>query len=466
MNRTHMSGGRGRVTRAAMAVAMAGFVTAGFGVRAGASDAGETTLATYQVLARADAFTVEMVDSSAPAVPGGEVVKASPATSQSVVNSLGQSVGFASAPYPGDFIISGPGTFNGVRPPGAPELPYYPFVAYSSFPGEPKAEAAQGPYRLKATSEHFASAAEAEMAAAGNGQPAIARAFASTKSVVDSATGELTALADSTMDGLAIGPLIIGHVAGHAKMVAGPGQNPSKETAFSVGTVTIAGTTVGFTDKGLQMAGGAAAVPDISALSETLSTAGITLTYVPSTQTPTSIESAGLAVGYNGQIPGQGPRRFVVTLGRVRAEVASTTALQFDVSTGSATPDSTSGDASTSVTTPTEDGSAWSGGSLGVTPIRQDTATFPAAELVGGDTAGSPQAPEMASVPGPSQEQAAFPSPAPHEPATAALAGVSGFRQPRRDGDSRVYLVFPAGAAALLAMSAAFSRRALSVSSR
>ena len=453
---------RGRGFKPFLAVGIALLTTAGSGVRAGASDSGGPDLATYQVLARADAFTVEVVYASTPVIPGGEIAKASPATSQTVVNSTGQSLGFASAPYPGDFIISGPGSANGVLAGTAPPVPYYPFVAYSSFPGEPKAEASQGPYKLSTVSEEHKSAAVAEMGAVMGGQPSIASARATSTSLVDMVKRELTAEADSAMDGLIIGPLAIGHVAGHAKMVGAPGQTPSKESAFSVGTMSIAGTTVGFTDKGLQMASGSAPVPDLSALGKVLSEAGITLTYLPASQTETGIDSAGLAIGFSGNVPQQGPGRITLTLGRVRAEVSSTTTEQFEAVTGP-TDDQSTATGPSSATEPTMTGRLVDGPSIG--PGTSEPLNRAGVSFEGNAGASSAFGTGASPVdPGQTAGELALAATAP-APTQATLATVGGGPL-RHDGDSRVYLVFMVAAGTLVLVSGLFSRRAIRVTTR
>ena len=276
-----------------------------------------TAVTSFTVRARADALAVQVIDPAAPLFPAGEITYATPATAQAVVDSVGESTAFASSPYPGDALAGLPSLVNGFAGNGGfPPLPAYPFLAASSYPRTPTSDQTQGPYRISATSAPTTSTGSAQIGVLT--APAIAAVRATATATVDPATGRMTALANDTIDALAIGPLLtIGDVSAYARVVSTPGQAPLKQTSFSVGTITIGGVTVGFTDKGLQV--GTGTVPGVSpdALNALLRSAGVTLTYLPAVQTPTSIESAGLAVTWARAVPSQGVVTVTITLGRV-----------------------------------------------------------------------------------------------------------------------------------------------------
>jgi hypothetical protein len=216
------------------------------------------------------------------------------------------------------------GAVNGVAAGKAPPLPPYPFIVSSSYPGTPSQSQVNGPYGISSTSGENSSTANAHIGLT-TGSPSIG-AISSTSVVNhDPTSGVATAQADTAITAFSLGPLLsIGDITGHAKLVTQPGQQkPTKETSFSVGSLTILGTTVGLTSKGL---GPARATPlgvDVSALTGALSKAGITLTYLPAKETPTSVDSAGLLVSFNQQVQTQGQVKVTLTLGRVGADVES-----------------------------------------------------------------------------------------------------------------------------------------------
>jgi hypothetical protein len=271
---------------------------------------------------------VDVVDPAAPLLPNGEVVSATPATAQAVLDSFGQSQGFASAPYPGDVATALPTTLNGaLAGHGAPALPAYPFIVQSSHPVTPEAHQAFGPYSLTSKSNADGSNAEAHAGlSTGNASAADVRAAAVAR--IDRATGARLAQADSVVSGFALtDPVLrIGQITSHGSLTSVPGKPIVKKTSFSIGSMTIAGVVVGFTEQGLQL-GPAGALPglDLSTLNSILEKAGITLTYLPAREGASSIDSAGLAVTFERDVPSQGKVRTSMTLGRVRAAIESTT---------------------------------------------------------------------------------------------------------------------------------------------
>src|SRR5882724_8842254 len=78
---------------------------------------------------------------------------------QAVVNGLGTSTAFASAPYPGETVVAGSGTFAGVT--GLPNPGNYPFYVGTSFPSKTDNNAGVVGYDLKAHSEESSSTATA-----------------------------------------------------------------------------------------------------------------------------------------------------------------------------------------------------------------------------------------------------------------------------------------------------------------
>ena len=274
----------------------------------------------FAVSARADAWRITVVDPAAPAVPAGQpAVENTPASAQATLDSLGTSAGFASAPYPGDLAASAPGLVNGVGSGSMPPLPDYPFIVASSYPNAPSAEQTNGPYSIRSTSDEDGTRAAAHVAVA-YGSPTIGSAQATSSAIRDAAAGMVRAQAGSAILGFSLGPtLTIGEISGHAEIDAEPGKKPVKRSTFSVGSVTIAGVTVGFGNKGIQPGQGTIPGQNLTLLTDQLRQSGIVLTYLPASETDSSVDSAGLAVEVVREFPGRGKVTTTYILGRVRA---------------------------------------------------------------------------------------------------------------------------------------------------
>jgi hypothetical protein len=286
----------------------------------------------FTVIAVADALSVEistgLLGNSFPLVqPGGPTDFSSSSSAQAVLDSLGNDSGFASAPYLGSFVNALPGTVNGIGIPGAqpgigavPPLPAIPGIVNSSYPGTEKAQQSQGPYGISSQSDPNGTIADARIGLT-TGSPNIVSSTATSVARVDPSTGNMTAQADSALNSLKVSDLLsLGDVTAHAKLIAAPGQPPTKESSFHLG-LTIAGVPVGLTDKGLVPGSGGIPGLDLSSLNKLLSTAGIGLEFLPAKQTATSIDSAGLQITLNHTLPVQGPVKTILTFGHVRASL-------------------------------------------------------------------------------------------------------------------------------------------------
>jgi hypothetical protein len=334
------------------------------------------TLSSFTVSARADAATVGIIDTHAPLVVNGQLVDATPATAQALVDSLGESQGFASAPYAGDFLVNVPNIVNGLFNGKAPPLPSYPFIVNSSYPGSPSGEQVQGPYGMTARSTPTNTSATARLGLL-TGTPAVVSATATSTASQDATTGALVAQADTEIVGLSLGPLLkIGKISAHAQMTALPGQTPVKQSSFSVGTLTIAGIEVGITDKGLQV--GPTTVPflKVSALTHLLAASGVKLSYLPSAQTASSMESAGLSVAFTQNVPTQGPVTVTLTFGRV---ATTTDSAGGSPAVGSAPAGNDTGTASPVASIPTITAPVSSNGGTTPPPVLSATTSRPLA---------------------------------------------------------------------------------------
>jgi hypothetical protein len=271
-------------------------------------------------VAKADALSIEVYDSAVPVVPPGQpAVFASPSSTQALFDSLGEATGFASAPYPGEFAGSLPSTVNGLGFGKLPPVPSLPFTVTSSYPGAPSAEQSNGPFGISSVSSATGSTANAHIGLAIGG-PSVLSSTAASSATQDPNTGTLVAQADTSVEGLSLGPLLtVGRISAHAKLTALAGKNPTKATSFSVGWMSIAGIPVGLTNNGFQAGPGTPVGLNLSSLTKLLEGAGINLSYLPAVQTPTSVDSAGLAVTFTKTVPTQGPVKTTLILGHVSA---------------------------------------------------------------------------------------------------------------------------------------------------
>jgi hypothetical protein len=294
-------------------------VSLAFAVPAGATDDDYTTVVTpsfFSVGASSAPIGVEYYDAGAPVIPG-EIIYASVAATRAALDSVGNSSAFAGGPYLGDNVPALMGAANALGPQGA-ILPPYPFMVVSQHPGKDKASQDEGPRHLAATSSENESTGDAHVGLA-RGNPGVLSVASTSKVKHDPATDELIATADGVVAGFSVGPtLTIGQLTSHAEIKGRPGEKPTKATSLSIGPLTVMGTLVGLTDKGLVPVPGTPKTADLNSLTKQLNAAGITLGFLPGEETATGIDSAALVVGVAQKGPG-GITRVRIILGRVRA---------------------------------------------------------------------------------------------------------------------------------------------------
>jgi hypothetical protein len=424
--RTRVSAGRRLIARigAAAGISLLMVGTSGLLIEARAQTA-PVSPTNFTVTAVADALSVEvntgLLGNTFPLVPAGQPTDFSSSSSaQAVLDSLGNDSGFASAPYLGSFVNSLPGTVNGIGVPGAqpgigavPPLPAIPGIVTSSYPGSQSAQQIQGPFGISSQSDPNGTSADARIGLVSSG-PSVVSSTATSVARMDPSTGTMTAQADSALNSLRISDLLsLGDVTAHAKLTAAPGQPPAKESSFHIG-LTIAGIPVGLTDKGLVPGSGGVPGLDLSSLNKLLSAAGIGLQFLPSKQTATSIDSAGLQITLNQTLPVQGPVNTVLTFGHVMASL-----VPGDVASASGGSADTSGGGGTGV------GSA--GGDTG-SPGKASSGSSGLATT--GTSAGTTSSPVIASAPAASGLGRTGASPALSHRTPRAANGNGGFFQP------------------------------------
>ena len=226
--------------------------------------------------------------------------------SQSVIDGLGNSQAFAALPYPGDLAISGPGLLAGLT--GLPSPPAYPFYVSSSHPTVPEAELAQPGYELAATSSESESKASTMTGGgqgSGDGASKIGSSVTTAVTSRDASSGMVIAVAAGTADIINIGGVLrIGQVDSKAKVTRGPGTEPNREASFVINGMTIAGQTVGFSDKGFTFGGTNTPIPPGNPLLETLKQAKISVEYLARIDNPDGVVSPGLVIRQEQATPG------------------------------------------------------------------------------------------------------------------------------------------------------------------
>ena len=251
---------------------------------------------------------------------------------QAAVDSLGESSGFASYPYPGSTFLAGPGTLAGFTGQGLPPFFTYPFIAASSYPGQPETKVTQPGYQL--TSKSGASASEATAEAGGSDHDSsIGVSSASARAQRNPADGAITAEGSNRTEAVTLGGVLkIGHTAGAAKVSRTGGGTLTRESSFTVEGLVVGGQQVGLAPDGFVVPGTTVPVPDGGALTEALARAGLAVRYLRGSDVPDGVVSPGMAVTWTQQIPNGPLLVMTLTFGQVVAR-ASTEAGGGSVST-------------------------------------------------------------------------------------------------------------------------------------
>ena len=313
-----------RVVGAVAAGSAVAVATAGALVSSARAAVPMTEPAAFTLSARADSVGVQTIAQEAPVVSiaGGEIALVTPSSAQSQLDAFGGSRSFASAPYPGDLIVSLPPTIAGVSGGQAP-VPAYPAYVSSDYPVRNEQVMQFGPQQLVARSGQYSSSAQAQIGIQST-PPEVAAAITKTSVVRDAATGAATAFADTLLSPLSYTDVIrLGQVHTTAKAVYEPGSDqPTLTSTFDAGNVTIAGQTFGLTSNGLVVPGSKTPV-DEQAIQDLLKNTGTALEVLPEQRTATSITSASLRLTYQQVLPNAGLTTVRLILGQVSATAVS-----------------------------------------------------------------------------------------------------------------------------------------------
>lgn len=260
----------------------------------------------WAAVASADGARVQVVINEFIAV--SNIVDAGGPSAQAVVNAFGDSKAYAALPYPGDIVLTAHGLSMGAAP-------KYPLIAQSD-PTQPKSDVSKGPYHLYAESANDSSSALAQATPSAGGLAAGATK-ATAASAHDPKTGAVTADAETSADSVSFGGVLsIGRIHSHARMIAAPGTPSTRSSDTEVADVNVGGQEVGFTDKGLVLAGTDLPLPPDSTANALLSAAGITVHYLAGSHTATSTVAPGLSVSMLQNVPGVGETTVTYVFGQ------------------------------------------------------------------------------------------------------------------------------------------------------
>lgn len=306
------AGRGGRVARGAGAVA-AGLLLLVPGVRQAAPVGAATS---FEALAAADGvrFTFAVPDApvtDTPADAGGP-------SAQAALSTAGVSRAFAAQPYPGEAVVTGPGTVAGFTG-GQLNPPAYPFAVTSDYPTVPEQSNDQGVYKIKATS------AERRSDAVAHGGAAAGPVVDTRSSTAAADSGGAVAEAVSDVSGFAAGDVRIGRALSTARVATAADGSLSRSSDLSVTGFTIAGTAVGLGPAGLTVPGGTVPLPASDPVRAALASAGITVSYLAPVQQKSGVVAPGVAVSAPVTLPGGGRATVTYRLGQASASIGAVT---------------------------------------------------------------------------------------------------------------------------------------------
>jgi hypothetical protein len=349
---------------------------------------------TYNLSAEANALDVTFI---IPNVPLGIVVEAGPYGASAALNSIGESLSDAGAPY-SPTIYSVPGAVNGLATGQLPPLPPLPGYVSASYPGTPSDSESQAGYHLTATSSPYT----AQGAVALGVQPpgsGNATMFASAETTANN-DGSVQLSGTSGLDALSVEQLFdLANVSSSLSMTQQANGQPVVTSKTDLGTITLLGKSTGLGSTGLGLLGVNAPINLSTTLIDTLNTllskAGVTFTYLPQTFTYTdgssstgtspdpaktleSIDSGALKVSVIQNIPGQGEYGVTYVIGRVYLSTTNTPGVLLPTAPTGSGSVTGSGPISSSGTVTTSPSSVASGAGIGGTlPTPASSAVTP-----------------------------------------------------------------------------------------
>lgn len=261
----------------------------------------------FRAVASADAVRVVVIVPNFPVT--SSVVDTGLYSAQAVVTSNNESQAFASHPYPGEGVVTLPGTLAGF---GAAGIPQYPFYAASVHPDKPHAQVGDGPFKLVADSNETTSESTASSGLSGDQNVGAAVTTASVKRDGD---GSVLSHAQSKVDAFTVQGVRIGSVLSSTTTKLLSDGKLERSSALDITGFTVNDMSVRLTKDGL-VAGDKPVPVNSGAINEALKGAGISIAYIAPEETPSGIVGAGVRVTAAMDVPGSGVVNASWTLGR------------------------------------------------------------------------------------------------------------------------------------------------------
>ena len=225
-------------------------------------------------------------------------------TAQAVLESNGNRAGFASMPYPGELVVSGPGTFAGLTGMSLPGG--YPFfVASNAATPEAVFSDPSGRFTLESRSQPSDVSSIADVAASKT-DPVVGR-MVTTAQVTSGADGVVTSTAESRMEGLSFGngALRLAGVTSRSVTRRVPGADrPEVSHSLELQGLAVNGIAVELVDGKLTVASPPVPIPTDSAeLEKQLAAAGISLRLVEAEASDDGGQTGYLEIRMTQKIP-------------------------------------------------------------------------------------------------------------------------------------------------------------------
>jgi hypothetical protein len=231
-------------------------------------------------------------------------------TAQVAVDSIGTSTGYAAFPDPGQFAVSIPGLAVGLLAGGVaglppiklPSPPNYPFYVATDASNTPEQSVGSGPLALSASSEQGSGKAQAttgfQTGLAGN-----AALVTSGASLSPSSNGGVVAKATADLQGLTVGPLMLGEVKSVATETLDASGAVTPSTSLEIAGLRVGGVPVELAPQGLVAGGATYPVPINQTLNGLLKASGITMQVVSAQQFPGRVVAPALQVTFPFAMP-------------------------------------------------------------------------------------------------------------------------------------------------------------------
>jgi hypothetical protein len=283
------------------------------------SDAGAASSYT----ATADARLIAVDLTTSPPILFDPLFDGGVSVAQAQIDSLGGTAAFASDPYPGGTVIGLPSLLGTATGGAIPSLPAYPLLVTSD-QGTPSGHIDAGTVVLDAQSRPGSST--------GRTTDGVASAQATTTADADG--GRVHAHAETAIPSVQLSPLLsLNGLRSAADATRSPSGSLARSSSFEVAALTILGQRVALTPTGLSLLGtdiplGLDPNAVLSTLLSSLAAQGTTVEFLPPTNVPDGVTSAGLRITTVQHPPaeiasGLDSVRVQVTLGRASAFVTN-----------------------------------------------------------------------------------------------------------------------------------------------